>query len=368
MAELQKYSVRKKAIPCEFDEQELFFYTPTPGDNVEQAVSSCYEDLAAICSSLGCSLVFLPELNKEFNSSEGREKLAYYNPKANLPEGPVEALTYKDLKDLLQIPDSVDGPCFVRFVESHFWKIDFVFIKIEYGTERDIIAALNSILTQYEESPRYSLDEVHPFRKDYMFGPMDELPEAELSIISEPKPIPADETFDIDIQIIEQEIRDRVNQLRAKGITELAIRKLIGDDADKPGKIHIDERHKIYMTDYGNKEIKMEPLQKAVFFLFLKHDEGIYFKDLGDYRKELTDIYKEITGRESIEDIENSIARLTDPFDNSINEKCARIKSAFVSQFRDEVAQWYYIKGEREKKKGISLPRNLVTWDSRTRV
>ena len=44
------------------------------------------------------------------------------------------------------------------------------------------------------------------------------------------------------------------------------------------------------LSDYG-KEVKMEPLVKAVYLLFLKHPEGIAFKSLPDYRKELTNIY-----------------------------------------------------------------------------
>ena len=39
-------------------------------------------------------------------------------------------------------------------------------------------------------------------------------------------------------------------------------------------------------------EIKMEPLVKAVYLLFLKHPEGIVFKCLPDYRKELAELYK----------------------------------------------------------------------------
>ena len=61
--------------------------------------------------------------------------------------------------------------------------------------------------------------------------------------------------------------------------------------------------------------------------------------------------------------VTDSINKLTDPYDNSINEKCARIKNAFVSEFREEVAQWYFIDGNRGEKKTIKLPRELVTWE-----
>lgn len=102
---------------------------------------------------------------------------------------------------------------------------------------------------------------------------------------------------------------------------------------------------------------------KTVFILFLRHPEGIYFKELDDYRGELFDIYSSITGRSDTKAIMQSIEKLTDPYDNSINEKCARIKMAFMSKFNDEIARWYYVDGKKVEKKTILLPRDQVTWE-----
>ena len=54
---------------------------------------------------------------------------------------------------------------------------------------------------------------------------------------------------------------------------------------------------------------------------------------------------------------------VTNPLLNSINEKCARIRGAFISQFDESLAQHYYIYGMRGEAKKISLPRNLVEWE-----
>ncbi|MBO4719775.1 MAG: hypothetical protein J5658_07880 [Prevotella sp.] len=54
---------------------------------------------------------------------------------------------------------------------------------------------------------------------------------------------------------------------------------------------------------------------------------------------------------------------MTNPLLNSINEKCARIRGAFVGQFDDCMARHYYIDGSRGEAKKISLPRNLVVWE-----
>lgn len=58
-----------------------------------------------------------------------------------------------------------------------------------------------------------------------------------------------------------------------------------------------------------------------------------------------------------------SIEDVTNPCLNSINEKCARIRSAFVSRFDDNLAKNYYIFGWRGFEKKISLDRKLVIWE-----
>ena len=109
--------------------------------------------------------------------------------------------------------------------------------------------------------------------------------------------------------------------------------------------------------------IKMEPLVKAIFLLFLKHPEGIIFKHLPDYRQELIDIYKNLRPYGLNERSLQSIEDVTNPFLNSINEKCARIRAAFLKKFDEYLAKNYYITGERGEAKKIALPRELVTWE-----
>lgn len=110
-------------------------------------------------------------------------------------------------------------------------------------------------------------------------------------------------------------------------------------------------------------EVHMEPLVKAVYLLFLKHPEGILFKHLPDYREELTGIYAKLRPLGMSEKAIQSIEDMTNPLLNSINEKCARIRSAFVGQFDDRMAKHYYIDGPRGEAKKIALPRDLIVWE-----
>ena len=129
----------------------------------------------------------------------------------------------------------------------------------------------------------------------------------------------------------------------------------------------ITKDYRILLPDYQNKEIHMTPLPKAVFLLFLKHPEGIAFKCLPDYQAELMDIYKHIKDIKGFlfdtQIIQKSVQDVTDPFGNSINEKCARIRNAFISEFDEHIAKHYYIDGKRGEAKTITLPRNLVKWE-----
>lgn len=59
-----------------------------------------------------------------------------------------------------------------------------------------------------------------------------------------------------------------------------------------------------------------------------------------------------------------SIEDVTNPFLNSINEKCARIRKTFLDILDEHVAEQYYIQGARGEAKKITLPRDLVVWES----
>ena len=159
-----------------------------------------------------------------------------------------------------------------------------------------------------------------------------------------------------------EEVKERIAKLRQRGIAEQILEQLLHPD-DRLSKMVITEDFRIVLPDYHNMEIKMEPLVKAVYFLFLKHPEGIVFKHLPDYRQELINIYKDLRplglNQRSLQSIED----VTNPLLNSINEKCARIRGAFVGQFDNHLARHYYIDGMRGEAKKISLPRDLVVWE-----
>ena len=177
----------------------------------------------------------------------------------------------------------------------------------------------------------------------------------------------ADDSFSPDeqeetINELMEEVRERINKLRQRGIAEYLLEKLVHPD-NRLSRLVITKDWRILLPDYNDMEIKMEPLVKAVYLLFLSHPEGIAFKQLPDYREELTKIYNQLKPSGLTDRAIQSIEDVTNPMLNSINEKCARIRAAFVGQFDEYMAKNYFVDGQRGDAKKIALPRNMVVWE-----
>lgn len=168
------------------------------------------------------------------------------------------------------------------------------------------------------------------------------------------------ETQNLYIELVE-EVKNKVHKLKELGLSEKDISLLL--HSEQPlFQLTISRDYQVFL---GEKriEVHIEPLVKAVYLLFLKHPEGIVFKNLPDYRKELTYLYDNVRPWGLTNRTLQSIEDVTNPTLNSINEKCARIKKAFLGVMEGDMAKHYYIKGTRGEPKGIDLPRDLMVWE-----
>ena len=172
----------------------------------------------------------------------------------------------------------------------------------------------------------------------------------------------AEENFSTEVASLLTEFQRIAVELRKRGVWEMVVNRMF-HPTHQLSRVLI-RNNRIYLPDYNNLEIKMTPMAKSVYFLFLRHPEGIVFKDLPDYRNELRDIYNSLSCFDDKNRMEKSIEDVTNPMKNSINENASRIRKAFVEQFDDSLAQNYYITGGRGEAKKITLPRQLVTWEN----
>ena len=144
------------------------------------------------------------------------------------------------------------------------------------------------------------------------------------------------------IEGAKEEVRKLIDYLRENNLSEAEIMELI-KPTKKLSRLVFTGNYRIILPDYDYAEVRLEPIQKAIYLLFLRHAEGIRFKELPDYREELAEIYQDVT----------------DPLNHSIIEKCARIKQVFKQITPHEE---YVITGEKGEVKRITLDRELVEW------
>lgn len=158
-----------------------------------------------------------------------------------------------------------------------------------------------------------------------------------------------------------KEVKERVQKLKEYGMNEQELTSLI--HTNQPVlTLTISKNYRFFLGD-NRIEVRMEPLVKAIYLLFLSHPEGIVFKDLPDYRGELTKIYSEVRPWGLSERALQSIEDVSNPLLNSINEKCARIRKAFVNVLDSKGAEPYIIKGVRGGIKKIDLSKEYINWE-----
>lgn len=161
------------------------------------------------------------------------------------------------------------------------------------------------------------------------------------------------------------EIDLRIHLLQERGVDALILKKMLNEmvEEHRPlSRMTITKDLRIVLDDYDMMEIRMEPINKAVFLLFLNHEEGISIKSLSDYKCELESLYTRLS-HDCIEKRRKSIDSLIDPTNNSINEKLSRIRQAFIARFEEDLAENYFITGARGEVRRIKLPREMVTWE-----
>ena len=323
-------------------------------EGINAFIRKNYEWMKELFLSYGLNFCYLPML--------GRDVIKYNAPYLTDTECDKILETAPSLQDYVVNDEEIHGPVLAFSVENEDSDVPDTFILHYVDIETKWYKPNKSIFKQLAKDIQTSRKELE---KSVVSEPTFRYGDSDIRFsVSEKSPRIIDEygEFDEHTDLLVKEIKERIDALRNYGVNTMFLHDII-DEGEHVSSLYITKDYRIILPDYDNMEITIPDLPKAVFLLFLKHPEGIRFKELPEYYEELLQIYLNLNPMGSRQRQENSIKSVTDPLGNSINEKCARVREAFISKFDDRLAKNYYITGERGEPKRIALDKNLIVWD-----
>lgn len=124
-------------------------------------------------------------------------------------------------------------------------------------------------------------------------------------------------------------------------------------------RLRIDESGHLFLMDRNNVEIKIQALGRALYILFLRHEEGIALTELGDHREELMEIYAMTSTYNNKKKLQAAVDSLINYVGDTMNPLMSRIKKSFTLLLGDR-AKDYIIEGKVGEPKKIHLDRGMV--------
>lgn len=360
-------------LPFKPDSKQIIFVAGEHNEKVCALVEEHLESIREHYQLRGYNFCYIPQMKRSLKTDG---KLLYNAPYADASVADDDAVNDDFILDYMVHPENRDKvtPALLYYcpaviddngAEEHM--LGIALSEASFEGEADLGNVLEEILTDIQERIESKELKEQQNRTTVRFSKETSNDRSGTSVneslIDYYNRDHADELFDVESKTLLREIQERVERLRQKGIDSYLIERMVRNCEAKLSRLHITKDYRILLTDYSDMEIEMTPLPKAVFFLFLRHPEGIRLKDRHDYRDELIDIYKRLRPSYGTEPSIQSINEITNPLSNSINEKCSRIREAFISKFDEHLAESYFVTGRRGELKSIKLPRELVTVD-----
>ncbi len=408
------FTIGLKKLPFVQNEQDIIYHESSYNEKLNQHILANYEAIKKTFRKLGFRFVYVPLLLAEV--CKNREIVEYYAPYGTATDKPTIPTNW--MQEYMVHPEAWDKiPPSLLFYSKHcvdkelkeakcqFFGIELNKDNLTNDFSEELRAIYEEIAAKKSEerqkkqpsgyrSVKFEEDSESHTRRfgrvlKKMYADEEEEESSDVRFSIEPdkdsglmfdlstkekdddsgirfRKVPtADDTFDIESRQLMKEVEERIKKLQLKGIDLSVLEQLIRGK-EKLSRLVVTKNYDIVLPDYNNMKIKMKPLPKAVYLLFLRHPEGIVFKHLPDYQEELLDIYRRVKGSgffRLFDKSSQSISDVTNPLKNSINEKCARIREAFVTHFDDHLAQHYYVNGKRGEAKKIQLSPDMIIWE-----
>lgn len=156
------------------------------------------------------------------------------------------------------------------------------------------------------------------------------------------------------------EMERMARALMAKGVRTKVFEEMVAS-LDRPSPLVVDGRGHVVLPEYGDMQIRLNPMEKTLYHFFLAHPDGILADELVGHRRELMALYRKASVFDEWELAENAIDALLSEDKKTFYTNVSRIKSRFTSRLGDRIARNYIIRKDERGVYSIPLPRSMVS-------
>ena len=388
-----KYSIALKNLPFEPEERQVIYVENQYDERTNAIIKGYYGWLKWTFKKSNLDFIYLPMF---FNDEETKERILYYAP--YLTTDIIESAELRS-SFLLGYMSHVENrekitPSFIYAPkkECEEWIFQGQTFDLDRDDKNSIFHWFERIASEIEdelaiERPSQNIkfsigpaDDIRFHRHEESLddstqveyssvGPVfksskqDNVNEDGNDIIDDTEESTLDEIRNEDVRETVENLEKDIERLRLLGVPMAAIYELVAK-YETVSRLRLTDDLRIFLPDYNNREVTMNALNKAVYFLFLNHPEGIVLQRLEDYHHELVNYYLQTSNREILTPrMINTINSLEYPGANSINIVLSRIKGDFKKTIDEHLAKHYYIAGIPGEPYRIALDNNLIEWE-----
>lgn len=313
--------------------------------------------------------VILDNINK-FTQNYTKFDIQFINPQTFISDDELKFL----LKNRFKVEDNMLDPLVEKarnISNFNFWDVlrsDNIDFKCDdsYGFNAFVVLAFNENQNQiYRFSLKSETDSldlgrllfneydcvVRPKFEGFGSWPFDKMP-----IQSKPSPnvdVPLNQEAQEKLELINERISTIVDTIknldREEGISWL--KRALGDnllenlEIPEPtiSGLKVDDNFNLLLTDFGDTEVKIDPLTKSFYYMFLIHTEGVAYRYLEKYEKAVLELYKMISNRSNVDKMEQSVKYLLGYDSEIMPQKISRLRRTFTQFFPKSIVEKYYM-------------------------
>lgn len=331
-----------------FDTRNAVLYVESKYDeNVNQQIEKQYDSISQMLHSSEREFFYLPKVMRDIQAKKSifRNTLSYIEP--TLSEEQLDIID-RDLCHLDSV--ALSKEIFLNYLNINGFNLDrpSFFFKIRSARPS---SHQEFLILEIKDEPLTTLQRFYALESNIANLKPDNLSEKELRFLKK---------FEL------QNPKSTKDELQYTGFHKTIIDTLLKYNGSHGiSRLFVTTKGDLYLTDRNNTEVKMPALCKALYILFLLHEDGISLNYLDDYKTELYRIYRQISTYSDDELLHQAVNNLTDFIGTTMNANLSRIKRAFKSILGDE-ATLYLIQGDKGEKKTINLDRKLVVFEDRS--